>query len=69
MAKDAVIVISGGMDSVTLLHEYKDQIGLAVTFDYGSTQNDRERQYAVLHCKRLGIKHIEIGRASCRERV
>lgn len=60
MAKDAVIVISGGMDSVTLLHEYKDQIGLAVTFDYGSTQNDRERQYAVLHCKRLGIKHIII---------
>lgn len=60
MAKDAVIVVSGGMDSITLLHEYKDEIALAVTFDYGSTQNHREQQYARLHCERLGIKHIII---------
>ena len=60
MAKDAVIVVSGGMDSITMLHEYKDEISLAVTFDYGSTQNHREQQYARLHCERLGIKHIII---------
>ena len=48
------------MDSITLLHEYKDEIALAVTFDYGSTQNHREQQYARLHCERLGIKHIII---------
>lgn len=60
MAKDAVIVVSGGMDSITMLHEYKDEIALAVTFDYGSTQNHREQQYARLHCERLGIKHIII---------
>ncbi len=58
--KDAVIVVSGGMDSVTMLHEYRDEIGLAITFDYGSTQNAREREYAVLHCKRLGISHLVI---------
>ncbi len=58
--KDAVIVVSGGMDSVTMLHEYRDEIGLAITFDYGSTQNAREREYAVLHCKRLGIRHLVI---------
>lgn len=60
MAKDAVIVVSGGMDSITMLHEYSSEIGLAVTFDYGSTQNHREQVYARMHCERLGIKHIII---------
>ena len=58
--KDAVIIISGGMDSTTLLYEYKDEIAMAITFDYGSTQNGRERVCAVTHCQRLGIKHIVI---------
>ena len=56
--KDAVIIISGGMDSTTMLYEYKDEIAMAITFDYGSTQNGRERVCAVTHCQRLGIKHI-----------
>ena len=60
MAKDAIIVLSGGMDSVTLLNEYKDIIALAVTFNYGSNHNKREIEYAKLHCQRLGIKHIII---------
>ena len=54
--KDAVIITSGGMDSTTMLYEYKDDIALAITFDYGSTQNGRERRCAIMHCKRLGIK-------------
>ena len=58
--RDAVIVISGGMDSTTLLYEHQDEIALAVTFDYGSLQNAREREFAILHCKRLGIKHLII---------
>ena len=60
MAKDSVIIYSGGMDSTTLLYEFKDQIAMAVTFDYGSTQNARERECAILHCKRLEIKHLVI---------
>lgn len=56
--KDAVIIISGGMDSTTMLYEFKDEIALAITFDYGSTQNGRERICAITHCQRLGIKHI-----------
>ena len=60
MEKDSVIVISGGMDSTTMLYEFREQIALAITFDYGSTQNAREREYAILHCKRLGIKHLII---------
>ena len=48
------------MDSCTMLHEYRDHIALAITFDYGSTQNHREQQYAVKQCQALGVKHIII---------
>ena len=58
--KDSIIVLSGGMDSVTLLYEYKERIALAVTFDYGSDHNRREAECARLHCSRLGIRHIII---------
>lgn len=58
--KDAVIILSGGMDSVTMLYDYKDEIALAVTFDYGSNHNKQEAKYANMHCERLGIKHIVI---------
>ena len=34
--KDSLIVVSGGMDSITLLYEYADRIALAVSFDYGA---------------------------------
>lgn len=60
MEKDSVIVLSGGMDSVTLLHEQKKRIALAVTFDYGSNHNAREIHYARLNCEMLGIEHIVI---------
>lgn len=58
--KDSIIVVSGGMDSVTLLHEYKDRIALAVTFDYGSNHNAREIECARYNCRQLGIEHIVI---------
>lgn len=56
--KDALIILSGGMDSTTMLHEYCDEIAIAVTFHYGSNHNERESACAQLHCKQLGIKHI-----------
>lgn len=58
--KDSVIVLSGGMDSVTLLHEMKDRLALAVTFDYGSNHNAREAECACWQCERLGIEWILI---------
>lgn len=58
--KTALIILSGGMDSVTLLHEYKERIALAVTFDYGANHASREIPMARLHCERLGIRHIVI---------
>ncbi len=58
--KDSVIIISGGMDSTTLLYDMKERIALGISFDYGSNHNEREISFARLHCDRLGIKHIVI---------
>ncbi len=60
MPKDCLIILSGGMDSVTLLHEYKDRIALALTFDYGSNHNQREALCAAQQCQMLNIPHIVI---------
>ena len=60
MTKDSLIIVSGGMDSITLLYDKKDNIALALSFDYGSNHNSREIPYAQLHCQRLGIRHIVI---------
>ena len=56
----ALLVYSGGLDSTTLLHEYRDSIVLAVTFDYGSKHNAREIACARENCKLLGIRHMVI---------
>lgn len=58
--KDSIIIVSGGMDSITMLYEYQDRIALGVSFDYGSNHNSREIPFAQLHCKRLNIPHITI---------
>lgn len=58
--KDSIIVLSGGMDSVTLMHENRDRIAVAVTFDYGSNHNAREIECARRQCALLGIEHIVI---------
>ena len=58
--KDSVIIVSGGMDSITLLYDKKDEIALGISFDYGSNHNAKEIPFAEMHCKRLGIKHITI---------
>ena len=58
--KDSVIVVSGGVDSITMLYEFRERIALGVSFDYGSNHNARELPFAEMHCKRLGIPHIVI---------
>lgn len=58
--KDSIIVVSGGVDSITMLYEYKDRIALGVSFNYGSNHNAKEIPLAKMHCERLGIKHIVI---------
>lgn len=58
--KDTILIVSGGMDSVTLLHEQRERIALGLSFHYGSNHNDRELPFAQLHCRRLGIPHLVI---------
>ena len=58
--KDSVLIVSGGMDSVTMLYEYRERIALAMSFDYGAKHNKKEIPFAKLHCKRLGICHMII---------
>ena len=58
--KDSAIIVSGGMDSITLLHEYKDEIALAITFDYGSNHAKKEIAFAKEHCAGLNIEHLVI---------
>ena len=50
----------GGTDSITMLFEYKEDIALGISFDYGSNHNAREIPLAQMHCQRLGIPHITI---------
>ena len=58
--KDSLIVLSGGLDSTTMLYEYQHRIAMAVSFHYGSNHNDNELAFAKLHCDRLGIPHMTI---------
>lgn len=48
------------MDSTTLLHDMKERIALAVSFDYGSNHNAREIECARRQCRELEIPHIVI---------
>lgn len=58
MKKDCAIILSGGMDSTTLLHDYKDRIAVAITFDYHSRHAEHEIACARWHCNLLGIRHL-----------
>ena len=60
MTKDTLMVVSGGMDSTTMLHEYADRIALAITFNYGSNHNAREIECARYNCERLGIELVVV---------
>lgn len=58
--KSAIISLSGGLDSSTLLYDYRDGVALAVSFDYGSRHNKQEISCASRLCKLLNIEHKTI---------
>lgn len=60
MEKDCLLVLSGGMDSTTMLWEYKDRIAVAVNFHYGANHNEREAECARENCRRAGVELVEI---------
>jgi 7-cyano-7-deazaguanine synthase len=56
---DIVVLLSGGIDSVTALHYAVRQFKKvrAVSFDYGSRHNAQELAHAARQCRLLGIEH------------
>ena len=54
-----VILVSGGMDSVTALHAAtrEHEVVAGLSFDYGSKHNARELPFAAHHCALLGVPH------------
>ena len=56
----ALLIYSGGLDSTCLLYEYRQDIALAVSFDYGARHNEKELAFAREHCQHLGIEHLVI---------
>jgi len=54
-----VVLLSGGMDSVTALHwaRREHEVVGAVSFDYGAKHNHREIPLAAWQCADSGVKH------------
>lgn len=54
-----IVLLSGGMDSVTALHDAmgSHEVLAALSFDYGAKHHSRELPMAAWHCLRLGIPH------------
>lgn len=55
--KDIILSLSGGLDSSSLLFEFKDRIKLAVSFKYGSNHEKREIEAAKKVAKSAKVEH------------
>lgn len=62
MKKKAVVLVSGGLDSVTALYDSIPRLEVirGLSFDYGSKHNHKELVEAAYHCDRLGVEHLVI---------
>lgn len=60
-----VVLLSGGMDSVTAFHQAlgEHEVVAALSFDYGSKHNAREIPFARRHAEKAGVRHetIDLG--------
>lgn len=63
--QQVVVLLSGGMDSVTALYDSarKYRVAAAVSFDYGSKHNRREIPFAAWHATHIAVPHrvIDLG--------
>ena len=55
--KDTILSLSCGLDSSSLLFEYKDRIKLAVSFAYGSNHEKQELAAAELVAQKANVEH------------
>jgi 7-cyano-7-deazaguanine synthase len=65
MKERVVVLVSGGMDSVSALYEAHQAytVAGALSFDYGSKHNHKEIPFAASHCEKLEVPHrvIQLG--------
>ena len=47
--KDSIIIVSGGLDSITLLYDKQETIELAISFDYGQNHAEKEIPFAEIY--------------------
>jgi 7-cyano-7-deazaguanine synthase len=59
MKTKAVVLVSGGMDSVTALYDTVESLEVVggLSFHYGSKHNDSEIPFAAWHCNKLDVPH------------
>ena len=57
--KNKLIILSGGMDSATLLYAFSKEIAIAIGFRYGQ-KHEKEIEYAFRLAFGLGIYFIEL---------
>jgi 7-cyano-7-deazaguanine synthase len=60
--KRVLVLLSGGMDSVTALYDahLRHDVVLTVSFDYGSKHNLREIPFAAYHAENLGVPTLKL---------
>jgi 7-cyano-7-deazaguanine synthase len=60
--KRVVVLLSGGMDSVTALYQAAEdyEVVAALSFHYGAKHNDRELPMAAWHAEKLRVPHLVI---------
>lgn len=59
MRKAVLVLLSGGMDSVTALYHAaaEHRVVGTISFHYGSKHNDREIPFAEFHARKLSVPH------------
>lgn len=61
-SKKVVVLLSGGMDSVTALYDAAERytVVAAASFDYGSKHNPCEIPFARWHAQHLAVPHVTV---------
>ncbi len=59
MKEKVVVLVSGGMDSISALYDTAAQhhVISGLSFDYGSKHNHKEIPFAAAHCRKLDVPH------------
>lgn len=60
--EQVVVLVSGGMDSVTALYDAASRwkVVAALAFDYGAKHHDRELPLSKWHADKLGVRHLVV---------